>query len=404
MATISTDSSMFPQMVLPESLRGSVTHPIPGFHVYSQASRLCVECSTEVSVVAPSTHATAPIDLNSTPVAGAYSFGGTRKREREMRADMLLGARNLFDTMTAATADETTNRFMESIIFEGRPGLGGFPLDHEFPEDHDLEEEDELDIDGEPLFKEELANQANGSKPKRQSKRTEAYTTTKDKFLCECWKDIGQDPEAFQALKAFKVQHEGKSFNLSHCWRVINEKEKVKEQYAAFMANGGKKDKEEVVDGEKTHPRGKTNSNKKDKQDTGCNALVATMKGMMTKKDSREEKRRKDKEDHVNAFMETQKRSLEMEAEKQARILEMEAVKQARILEIEAADAKTKTKEVALASIMTGVEIMKMDLNTLSLRKRPWFEKMHVNMLKFDEDTSMAACVILFCMPASVLA
>ena len=56
----------------------------------------------------------------------------------------------------------------------------------------------------------------------------------------------------------------------------------------------------------------------------------------------------------MNAFMEIQRRRLEMEAEKQVRMLEMEAVKQAKMLKIEAANAKTKAKEVALASRMTG--------------------------------------------------
>ena len=75
-----------------------------------------------------------------------------------------------------------------------------------------------------------------------------------------------------------------------------------------------------------------------------------------------------------------------MDAEMQAKQLEMEAEKQAKMLEIEAANAKTKTKEVALASMMTGVEIMKVDLNTVSPRKRPWFEKMQADMLKFDDE------------------
>ena len=57
-------------------------------------------------------------------------------------------------------------------------------------------------------------------------------------------------------------------------------------------------------------------------------------------------------------------------------MFELEAEKQAKMLEIEAANAKTKAKEVALASMMAGVEIMKVDLNALSPRKRPWFEKM----------------------------
>ena len=58
----------------------------------------------------------------------------------------------------------------------------------------------------------------------------------------------------------------------------------------------------------------------------------------------------------------------------------------AKMLEIEAANAKTKAKEVALASMMTWVEIMKVDLNTVSPRKRPWFEKMQADMLKFDDE------------------
>ena len=53
----------------------------------------------------------------------------------------------------------------------------------------------------------------------------------------------------------------------------------------------------------------------------------------------------------MNAFMEIQRRRLEMDAEKQAKMLEMETKKQAKMLEIEAANAKTKTKEVAIASV-----------------------------------------------------
>ena len=56
------------------------------------------------------------------------------------------------------------------------------------------------------------------------------------------------------------------------------------------------------------------------------------------------------------------------------------------MLEIEAANAKTKAKEVALTSMMTGMEIMKVDLNTVSPRKRAWFEKMQADMLKFNDE------------------
>ncbi|XBJ08037.1 hypothetical protein VPH35_013445 [Triticum aestivum] len=99
--------------------------------------------------------------------------------------------------------------------------LDGFLLDHEFLEDYGLEEEDELDIDGEPLFEDELANQAAGAKPKRKSKRTKAYMAVEDKLLCECWRDIGQDPTvgAEQKASTFWIRvhrefHEHKKFAL----------------------------------------------------------------------------------------------------------------------------------------------------------------------------------------------
>ncbi|XP_048552752.1 uncharacterized protein LOC125532955 [Triticum urartu] len=341
---------------------------MPGFHVYLQASRLSGECSPEVSVVAPSTPAPAPIDLNATPVAGGLSSEGARKRARQMPADVQPGAHNLFDGMSAAGDED----YMQNLIFEaGAPGetqsqdgrgaftpfpgydqdqaafmrdqvgmdLDGFPLDHEFPEDYRQEEEDACDIEEVPLFEDELANQAVGPKPKRKSKRTKAYTRAEDKLLCECWRDIGQDPKtgaeqkhstfwirahrefhelkkfpplpnseharvvsilkrwrviqqecnkfcatlksvkarpvsgigmqdmAFQALEAFKVQHNGRSFNLSHCFRVIKDEEKFKAQYAALKSRGEKQAVEEVGDGEKARPRGKTNSKKEDKWD-----------------------------------------------------------------------------------------------------------------------------------------
>ncbi|KAE8820800.1 Lectin-domain containing receptor kinase A4.3 [Hordeum vulgare] len=223
--------------------------------------------------------------------------------------------------------------------------LDGFPLNHVFPDDYGLEGEDEVDIYGEPLFEDEVANQAARVKPKRKRRWTKAYTAVEDKLLCECWRDIGKDPKvgakqktstfgfvsiviqqecnkffatyesikahpesgvdmqdmAFQALEAFKVQHEG---NRGGCW-------------------GGRK----------STAAGKTNSKKEEKRDAVSIALIATVEGMVTKKESREEQRRQDKEEQMNAFMEIQRRRLEMEAEKQAKTLE-----------IKAANAKTKAK------------------------------------------------------------
>ena len=120
--------------------------------------------------------------------------------------------------------------------------LGSFPLDHEFSEDYGQEEEDECDIEGEPLFEDELANQAAGATPKRKSKQTKAYKAAQDKLLCECWIDIGQDPKtgAEQKHSPFWIRvhrevHERKKFppyqivsargwvSISQRWRVIQQ-------------------------------------------------------------------------------------------------------------------------------------------------------------------------------------
>ncbi|XBI94936.1 hypothetical protein VPH35_031485 [Triticum aestivum] len=204
--------------------------------------------------------------------------------------------------------------------------LDGFPHDHEFLEDYGLEEENECDIEREPLFEDELANQAVEPKPKRKSKRTKAYTAAEDKFLYECWRDIGQDHKT------------GAEQKHSTFWICVHRDFHERKKFPPYQI------------------------------------------------DSREEKRRQEIEDQMKFFMEIQRRRLDMEAENKARMLEMEAEMQAKMLEIEAANAKTKAKEVALTSMMTGMEIMKVDLNTMSPRKRPWFEKIQADMLKFDDE------------------
>ncbi|KAE8821204.1 Eyes absent-like protein 4 [Hordeum vulgare] len=110
-----------------------------------------------------------------------------------MPANVLPSARNLLDEMPAAGDED----YMQNLISEsGAPATGydpdetqsqdnrgaltsstfdqdqvafmrdqvdmdvdSFPLDNELPEDYGQEEEDECDIEGEPLFKDELANQ-----------------------------------------------------------------------------------------------------------------------------------------------------------------------------------------------------------------------------------------------------
>ncbi|KAE8778262.1 DNA repair protein rhp54 [Hordeum vulgare] len=62
---------------------------------------------------------------------------------------------------TPSTYDQAC---MYSAFMQDQAGLNldGFPIDYMFLDDYDLEEEDEVDIDGEPLFEDELANQAVG--------------------------------------------------------------------------------------------------------------------------------------------------------------------------------------------------------------------------------------------------
>ncbi|KAE8790845.1 Phospholipid-transporting ATPase 1 [Hordeum vulgare] len=156
---------------------------------------------------------------------------------------------------------------------------------------------------------------------------------------------------------------------------VINEDEKFKAQYAALRGRGGKEAIEDHGEGDKLRPQGKTNSKKEDKRDATPIALHATLEGMMIKKETREEKHPQDKEEQMKAFLEIQKKRFEMEEEKQRKMLEVKAT-----------NAKTKAKKVAFACMAKGVEIIKVELSTVSSRKRPWFGKMHAHMLKFNDE------------------
>ncbi|XBI93493.1 hypothetical protein VPH35_030329 [Triticum aestivum] len=91
-----------------------------------------------------------------------------------------------------STFDQDQTAFMHDQV---GLDLDGFPLNHEFSEDYMQEEEDERDIEREPLFKDELTNEAVEVKPKQKSKRNKAYTAAEDKLICECSRDIGHDPK-----------------------------------------------------------------------------------------------------------------------------------------------------------------------------------------------------------------
>ncbi|KAE8803176.1 putative DBINO protein [Hordeum vulgare] len=92
---------------------------------------------------------------------------------------------------------------------------------------------------------------------------------------------IGIGDMAFQSLEAFKARHNDKPFTLTHCWQIINNCPKFKDQYrelqrkrgkkAAALARGG--------DGEALKRlRGKTNS----KVDDKCDAASYALHGMMS--------------------------------------------------------------------------------------------------------------------------
>ncbi|XBI24408.1 hypothetical protein VPH35_049515 [Triticum aestivum] len=322
-AAASTGSSAFPRMVMPDSPRASACNPVPGSHVYPQASRISGECSPRASAcnpVTPSTPAPAPIDLNATPVVGGLSSGSTRKCARQAPAGGLPDDRNLFEEMSSAVDED----YMQHLIFEGGvPGTGydleetqsqdgrgaftpaagydpdqaafmrdqvgidldGFPLDHEFSDDYGLEEEDECDIEVEPLFEDELANQ-----PPVLSRSARASTRRHFKL----WRRHSRfNTMASASTSSIAI---GSS-------RTKRSSRHNMPQYAALKARGGKGTMEDVGEGEPARPRGKTNSKKEDKRDAATNALIASVDDMMNKKDSREKERRRFKAEQMDAFM-----------------------------------------------------------------------------------------------------
>ncbi|KAE8790992.1 dna repair protein rhp54 [Hordeum vulgare] len=222
-----------------------------------------------------------------------------------MPVDMLINARNLFDGMPATVDDDTANRFLENMMFEGgapaagvydpdetqsqddrapftqatydphdafmqdKVGLDGFPLDHEFLEGYGLEEEDDdMDIDMELLFEGELTNQtAAGAKPKRKSKPTKTYTPAKDKLLCVPRFGGIQGSAKQQSLPTLPL--------LDYHQRG----EEVQGAICRPLGAWGKEALQDHGDGEKAWPRGKTNSKKDDRQDATSIALLEKVGG-----------------------------------------------------------------------------------------------------------------------------
>ncbi|XBH69162.1 hypothetical protein VPH35_097130 [Triticum aestivum] len=309
------------------------------------------------------------------------------------------------------------------------------------------EEGNDVDISDAPLFIDELTQRAEAQK-KRKSIRTGSYTQDEDKLICQAWMEISQDPrtgalqkgivfwtrvhKTFHERKMFEpyqitsnygigsiqkrwlfIQQECKKyqaafesvearpvsglgvgdtpFTLTHCWTLINNCPKFKDQYRELQRKRGLKTAKFAggEDGEALkRPRGKTNSKVDDIRDASSMALHDTLHGMMSQKDVRDEKKRQSKDEQMKQYLDLQRKKLEMEEAAKKRKIDMEeAARQRQLdieadnvkarqrqLDIEATNAATKAKEVVLA-------IMSVDLSKMSDKTRAWFEARQKEML-----------------------
>ncbi|XBJ08115.1 hypothetical protein VPH35_013501 [Triticum aestivum] len=205
---------------------------------------------------------------------------------------------------------------------------------------------------------------------------------------------LGVGDMAFQSLEAFKARHNGKPFTLTHCWMIVNNFPKFKDQSRELLRKRGKKTAKfaEGGDGEALkRPRDKTNSKVDDIRDASSMALHETLRGMMSQKDVRDKKKRQSKNEQMKQYLELQRKKLEMEEAAKRRKVDMkEASRQRQLdikaanvsswqrqLDIEATNAATKAKEVALA-------IMSVDLLKMSEKTRSWFEARQKEMFNAD--------------------
>ena len=128
-------------------------------------------------------------------------------------------------------------------------------------------------------------------------------------------------------MEAFKARHNDKPFTLTHCWTLINNCPKFKDQYRELQRKRGLKTAKfaEGGDGEALkRPRGKTNSKVDDIRDASSMALHGTLHGMMSQKDVRDEKKRQSKDEQMKQYLELQRKKLEMEETTKRRKIDME--------------------------------------------------------------------------------
>ncbi|KAE8788609.1 Lectin-domain containing receptor kinase A4.3 [Hordeum vulgare] len=172
---------------------------------------------------------------------------------------------NLFEGMPVAE-DEDNHVFMEGLIFEG--GDHGIPYDPDETQSQDGSGTHLVKACPTPSFWQKVHHEFHERKKfkpyqmkskhgwvslgKRwrviQQECNKIYSTLKSIEACPV-SGIDMKDMVFQALEAFKVHYEGKSFNLTNCWMIINGEENFKAQYAAIMARGGTKAIEEHGEG-----------------------------------------------------------------------------------------------------------------------------------------------------------
>ncbi|XBI02629.1 hypothetical protein VPH35_131145 [Triticum aestivum] len=220
--------------------------------------------------------------------------------------------RVLFDGMPTPMPpvdDPYNNQFIEDVIYDG----GHVPA-------YDLEETQSQDGRAQFVADEEVDDRA-------------------DYDHGDSW----HEDDDIYVEEAFKARHNDKSFTLTHCWMIINNFPKFKDQYRELQRKRGKKTAKFAGggDGEALkRPRGTTNS-----------------------KDVRDEKKRQSKDEQMKQYLELQRKKLEMEeAAKRWKIDMEEAARQMQLdieaanvkarqgqMDIEATNAATKAKGVALA-------------------------------------------------------
>ncbi|XBJ06374.1 hypothetical protein VPH35_025007 [Triticum aestivum] len=264
---------------------------------------------------------------------------------------------------TVIDLNVTPSQYMEDVIFESGHGRA-----------YDPEETQSQDGRAEYVPNEEADDHADYDHGDSWHEDDDIYVEG----------DEEEGNDAFQSLEAFKSRHNDKPFTLTHCWTIINNCPKFKDQCRELQRKRGLKTAKYAGggDGEALkRPRGKTNSKVDDIRDASSMALHDTLHRMMSQKDVRDEKKRQSKEEQMKQYLDLQTKKLEMEeAAKRRKIDIKEAAWQRQLdikadnvkarqrqLDIEATNAATKANEVALA-------IMSVDLSKMSDKTRAWFE------------------------------